>query len=591
MDSKKLKILSTEDLLQLAEVNITDFRYGPSEIFKVAYEKFNADGNVGSSEKMHMEILISDLSTHASIQRQFREKFSGVNEDGSEIKYPDVDRDFPDAFFEYYEIRANETDNPRLKARYSDFIWERKRKFPLALIAIDAYLACSDVFYSLGWGRETKDALARAVQLALSINNKEKLKNAVEKTHSILDLMHQTKSFRYPFEIIGILIRNGSKIHDMLNLDNYLNILEDSISVYKSEPDAYQLQRANMEILVEINKMLRGEVKVETELTRIAETYIEEAKWKKEHYPNGNIVASHFYEEALKKYMELGNFPEKVEELKLKIAEANEQARLHEFQAVSATVEMQKERLDQYFQLSDQEDLEECIGNLISDPQIIPRWEDSIQAAEEQAKQLSILHKSPCSINKGNITVKKLFDPQEKIENQAVQQFVSHYKLEAHSVLILIFDKLFQRAGFLTKIEERFTESNFITEDRKFILMHGIQRFLDKDYISSTHILLFQVEGILRDILGKCGLPTFTYRNNEMRERMLPDIVETLGELRGFDPDFIRFINVFLNDIRGDNLRNDVAHGIVTHDVFNKSNSVLLIYLFLRLSNYRITSN
>lgn len=155
-------------------------------------------------------------------------------------------------------------------------------------------------------------------------------------------------------------------------------------------------------------------------------------------------------------------------------------------------------------------------------------------------------------------------------------------------LLTHVFEKLTIKSDFLEKVTEHFSNSNFFSEERIKIILQGIQRYQEKDYLSSIHILVFQVEGLLREFIGLIGLPTFSFRNNEMRERMLPDIIETLGQVQGFNTDLLKFINIFLNDIRGDNLRNDIAHGLVQLHTFNKSNSELLIYLLLMLANYRI---
>ena len=49
-----------------------------------------------------------------------------------------------------------------------------------------------------------------------------------------------------------------------------------------------------------------------------------------------------------------------------------------------------------------------------------------------------------------------------------------------------------------------------------------------------------------------------------------------------------KFIEVFLNDIKGENLRNEIAHGLVKIDALGKDTAQILICLLLRLSNYKI---
>ena len=73
-----------------------------------------------------------------------------------------------------------------------------------------------------------------------------------------------------------------------------------------------------------------------------------------------------------------------------------------------------------------------------------------------------------------------------------------------------------------------------------------------------------------------------------MRYKLLYDIINILLEVEGFDQDFLKFTQIFLCDIRGDNLRNEVAHGILREEQFTRRNANLLILLIIKISAYQI---
>jgi len=101
--------------------------------------------------------------------------------------------------------------------------------------------------------------------------------------------------------------------------------------------------------------------------------------------------------------------------------------------------------------------------------------------------------------------------------------------------------------------------------------------------------LIFDLlEGVLRDLLGELGLSTFFYKNNEMREKMFSDILATLSQIEGIDKDFLKFIEIFLCDIRGDNYRNDIAHGLLSLQAFTKEKAQLLLLILIQLASYSI---
>ena len=137
-------------------------------------------------------------------------------------------------------------------------------------------------------------------------------------------------------------------------------------------------------------------------------------------------------------------------------------------------------------------------------------------------------------------------------------------------------------------IETCLHESSLFSEKRIIIIKNGFEAYLRGDYIAAVHVLVFQVEGVLRDLLGALCLPTFTYRNRAMRERDLSDVIETLSQVKGTDEDFFALLRYFLADVLGANLRNEVGHAIAELEVFNKQYTEVLLMIFLRISLMRI---
>jgi len=141
---------------------------------------------------------------------------------------------------------------------------------------------------------------------------------------------------------------------------------------------------------------------------------------------------------------------------------------------------------------------------------------------------------------------------------------------------------------YVEALAQYLSSSGIINNERIEIIKYGLRAYKDKEYVASIHILVFQIEGILRDLLGKMGLPTFSYRSNEMRERMLSDILVTVSQIEGMDKDFLKFIEIYLCDIRGDNYRNDIAHGLLPVGAFTKENAQLLFLILIKLASYSI---
>lgn len=69
-----------------------------------------------------------------------------------------------------------------------------------------------------------------------------------------------------------------------------------------------------------------------------------------------------------------------------------------------------------------------------------------------------------------------------------------------------------------------------------------------------------------------------------IQEKQLESLLEDEEVARVLGEDFVFFLRVFLIDQRGDNLRHDVAHGLLQAEACNERIGALLFLSFLRLS-------
>ena len=416
------------------------------------------------------------------------------------------------------------------------------------------------------------------------------IEDSLKKHYEFIKQLVEKRRFRYLLEIIESILNQERRIRDHIDYEYLISIIESAIVDYaQNVTDSFHLQRGFMELLAKIWQIRKNQDELQKIKVRIAESFAEEAEWKKVNYPSGNMVAASFYEKAMQAYIDLGGFPEKVKELKVKIQEANEAALKTEYKTISTEVKIPKEKIDEYLKMYKGRGTIEVFQIMSSDKNLIPSYERSKEEAIEQAKKFVVQHIFPVAIMKGNICVKHIFEENEKLEYRIIRNFQMSYRMTAHLLLNGIFD-LLEKGHFkyLESLVQHLSSSGIIDDEKMEIIKHGLRTFEDKEYVASIHILVFQIEGILRDLLGKLGLPTFSYRNNEMRERVLSDILATLSQVEGMDKDFLKFIEIYLCDIRGDNFRNDIAHGLLSLGAFTKENAQLLLLILLKLASYSI---
>ncbi len=88
---------------------------------------------------------------------------------------------------------------------------------------------------------------------------------------------------------------------------------------------------------------------------------------------------------------------------------------------------------------------------------------------------------------------------------------------------------------------------------------------LQGQYYEAVHILAPQVENLFRNIAKNVGGITVTLENDgSSKEKVLSSIFDLPELLDCYDNDILYLFKALLNEQSGANIRNEVAHGIVS---------------------------
>lgn len=121
------------------------------------------------------------------------------------------------------------------------------------------------------------------------------------------------------------------------------------------------------------------------------------------------------------------------------------------------------------------------------------------------------------------------------------------------------------------------------------LLRDGVAAWIEEDHVKAVHVLVPQVEAAFRTLVGRLGTPT-TKPHPQMP---LARMVTTLGEnlLHGgtqaalglHGPDIVLHFRAFYADPRGRNLRNDLAHGVVSAESLDAGTILWVVHSLLLL--------
>ncbi|MHB8739778.1 MAG: DUF4209 domain-containing protein, partial [Coriobacteriia bacterium] len=227
----------------------------------------------------------------------------------------------------------------------------------------------------------------------------------------------------------------------------------------------------------------------------------------------------------------------------------------------------------------------DILGFMTQDPRLLMSEANAVAQGREY---MSSTFTSMFTLNifHGDFKVKQLNTDEEKLEHYAMQAASGHNQLTSLMVLGPLFDLLEEQdPNWPDAVHEFFADVSWLAPGRLPLMEVAIERVRAADYVSALHILVFWVEGCLRDLLAAGGVPVLGPRG----VRLLGQHIQAARRMSGIDPDLVYFIDTLLCRELGTNLRNHIGHALLEPDDFNRKYALLVLLAAIRLGSYRVT--
>jgi len=571
----------------------TRYSHQRAEKIKEAIPLLEAGGRETEKLQAIWEWALAFLRTIDSPgeRKRLKDRFGpfAIMEGGRQLPDPAI---FTDEALDYYMKRANETSNPIHRSRYCDFLWEKRRDHNFARTAIDAYLECLPIYLGNGWYNQASDAIARAMELALSLNDEKritKVRGHLLRAMDRLSAIGDHPALRYCLDLTDTLLAMKKETTD-LDFQKALDVCRKGVSFYASQNGGfmYHLARDFEERQALLWQMLGNEEETDNARVRVGELYEKEAELKG---AGSNMLAAIFLQEAAQHYANIGR-SDKVQELKVKVKQ-RWQAVVDggEFKMVETTVRLPTKEIHEYARGIVSQGIHKALLAVSLDLNLVPDIERCRKVATEQKQEFPLLGLIPRSTVRGDRQVASASTQEEIDEANALAQYSIDSGL-SQICLGKVFEMMRQDGGFTTdSLVSYMSSSPFFDEDKLEMTRVGIERYFADDHVSAIHILVPQLEDVLRRIIDKLGLPT-TSRTPEglTREKPLKEVLDT-PELKALLGDRVWFyFKYVLEHQLGENLRNDVAHGLITKDRCTRQLTEMVLHLLLRLAPYEVRS-
>ena len=450
-----------------------------------------------------------------------------------------------------------------LRALIADILWTNKKEFNAAKIAANAYWELFTLWYRDDNNVGTIDIIRRAV--CISAQTKQTL--LFEKIQGwFVDFLEKKAANNDGFFALRVMeLFFGQKNFDV---SIFLPVLDDLIdgnsdNIAKVE-QAYKLKT---ECLF---KLKRKEDAIKNN-NLLADYYLEFAEkiFKKD--IQGALKAVNFYQKGIMLYRNNGE-SDKADAAHKRLVEIQKEIPKI---MVPFSVELDiKGVIDNLKANMEGLSFEECVIRL-TQMFVFEKQEDIKKHVIEEFKDNPISHLFGKSlINAQGQTVLALHpldihDPEKDpklMELHMYQNALEKQKVAGDiwvkNALIIIRDKFVidkSMVEFLVK------DNPIIPDGRERIFQSGLYMFLNGDYYEALHILAPQVENLFRNIAREVGGLTVTLeKDGSSMEKVLSSILSLPELVDCYDNDILFTFRGLLNEQAGANIRNEIAHGIIS---------------------------
>lgn len=512
--------------------------------------------------------------------RRFYPMMTGTTEDGAPFEFPNILSFTPEAV-SYLKQRASETKNKVMLARYSDFIWEQTKEPQFGVTAYEAYFNQVDDFFSKEWEHRALDAIDRCVFFAMvGVVSNEKVPELKRKIWYHIDRLLAEQNPRFLLELFDILLEFKPQY---LNPEDFTKLRAASRAAldFYEEKKNYLLLRSFLQRAAEIDKR-EGTGKPPNEWKEaIAITYEQEAQ---ERETKGEfLAASFFFNDALKLYQESGNSA-KIEFLKKKIVEMNQKA-VPQFTGISTEINIPEEMIQKVVNPVLKETPLESLKSFAKYGSLIPRYQSAVEATQSQSQESPLMFLARASsMDDRGYTVAVDEDP---FRRQVIRNLMLTIDLTSLVFTQRIIEELKKQGLTADTVVSLLKEWEFADEEHLQIIQRGVERYLEGDYISSIHILIPQIEGLIIKVLHAANVPLLRIDSRELRIRnaTLNDLFGRQEVVEIFGEDLWHYYDLVLLNPKGWNLRNAVAHGYITPTKLTAKEANIVFHLLLLLTN------
>jgi hypothetical protein len=482
--------------------------------------------------------------------------------------------------------RANETKHPVLRIRYADLVWDLSKlcvketpKYTIAQIVIDGVIELAEKnCYSQDRRIVTK--FERALSIALSLSDKTR----VEKLTNVIMAFEDKSADSWNARLLGFsydLLYENDKIY--LTDPQKLKLISDLEKQLKKAintsdekgKDPWTIESIAIRLAKYYRKIGKHE-DTKRVILSIGDAFVQATA------KASALQSSAWLQSVHATYLEFGLKDEAVA-ISLLLREVGTRVD-SEMKPISHTITVPKEIFDKHISSMIEGNFETALMRITIN--YIPQKNKVESQVKELAKKapISYLITKEISDEHGR-PVAKIGPLEEDLQGHTIQQLSQNLAIES-VILRPVFESLIKKhPTFGDLFIEYIYHSVVFEEDRKTIIELGIKEYLNGNHVIAIHLLVPQIENLLRNTLEKAGGSVLIQANNgSFRLKIFDELLRDPLIIQVFGEDIIFYFKTVFVDSRGWNLRNCVCHGLSNPNELSATVSDRLIHVLLCLA-------
>ncbi len=573
----------------------------------------------GQKDEASMAQLELDFFSFGIRKGLLEPLISAPDKEGNEYTYPNL-KNFTEEQYKYLTERLNASENAFIKTRYAIILWNSPKKHgEYAQIAVNSLLELAKLYEKKDkeepneqWDYKYFESIENAYYIGL--NAKYRMEDIKLKIIGLVKSFNpkSRSSFALKLRFIELMLEEN-KIFVKDDFAGFQKICWEISSIQLSKKDFH-----GAIMILDIGEKVDNKTGMQTYIwrKRIAKSY--EALMENA-IKNEDFLSIIFCLSALENYKKINDY-DKIKELEEKYDDLNTEIELNKVSVPIDDYDKYLKEMGKYADEITDEDsaalIEFLMGGYLF---LLPKFNDIEEISDNIIQSFPLMAMcSKVDLDPRGHPAKHYTSEKDKKYHQIIQHYKFFIETTSKPFLYLFFTnaiykkklnpqivlKFLRNETWLgTTIKNKIYNKNVkhdwiaLIAPAIYEYFRQIEFFLDPvnntyNFTLCTDSLVLKLEGIIRDFCALNGVATFESFSNKdkttAQEKSLNKLLndDKLEEILGKD-DLI-FFKILLIEQGGYNIRNDIAHSLLSTNNYEIGQIHLLLLALFRLSKYTL---